>query len=73
MLINNDNLINKLKVQADDKDLSEVVAQDMELYFTCSECKTTSADAPKQSLEMVNGCADDRFYQSLFKHGLWNE
>ena len=74
MLINiKDDLINKLKQQADDKDLSEIVAHAIEFFISCSEVESTSAEAPKQSLEMVNGGADDRLYQSLIKHGLWNE
>jgi hypothetical protein len=74
MLINiNDDLMNKLKEQADDKDLSKIVAQAIELYLTYSEVESTSTKALKQSLEMVNGGADDKFYQSLIKQGLWNE
>jgi hypothetical protein len=69
----NDDLINKLKEQADNKDLSEVVAQDGELYLICSECEATSADAPNKFPVMANGGDGDRFYQSLLKHDLWNE
>ena len=61
----NDNLIKRLKEKTDDKDLSEIVARAIEFYITCSEVESTSAKAPKKSLEMADDGADDKFYQSF--------
>jgi hypothetical protein len=58
MLINiNDDLINKLKQKADDKDLSEIVALAIEFFISCSEVDSTSAKNPKQPLEMADAGA----------------
>ncbi len=74
MLVNiKDDLINKLKQQADDKDLSEIVEMVIEFFITCSEVDTTSAKAPKNPLEMADVGADDKLYQSLVKLGLWDK
>ena len=70
----NDDLIKKLKEQTDDKDLSEIVAQAIEFFITCSEVEATSAKASKKPLEMADsGVDDNKLYQSLIKQGLWNE
>jgi hypothetical protein len=49
MLINiKDDFINKLREQADDKDLSEIMAHAIEFCLTCSEVEATSAEHPKK-------------------------
>ena len=69
----NDDLIKKLKEQADDKDLSEIVAHAIEFLLTCSEAEANSANAPQKPFKMANGGAYDGLYNSLTKHGLWDE
>jgi hypothetical protein len=41
-----DDLIKKLKEQTDDKDLSEIVAQAIEFFITCSEVESTTEQIP---------------------------
>ena len=70
----NDDLINKLKKQADNKDLSEIVADAIEFFLTCSEVEATpSAEHPKKPFKLIKGGAYDGIYDSLVKHGLWDE
>jgi hypothetical protein len=69
----NDDLINKLRKQADDKDLSEIVAHAIEFFLTCSEVEATSAEHPKKPFKMIKGGAYDGLFNSVIKHGLWDE
>jgi hypothetical protein len=69
----NDDLIKKLKEQADDKDLSEIVAHAIEFFLTCSEVEATSAEHPKKPFKMIKGGAYDGLFNSVIKHGLWDE
>ena len=47
----NDNLISKLREQADDKDLSEIMAHAIEFFLTCSEAEATAPSIRKSPLK----------------------
>ena len=49
------------------------MAHAIEFCLTCSEVEATSAEHPKKPFKTIKDGAYDGLYESLTKHGLWDE